>query len=702
MDMNSKIGISDIVYISPVILSAAFIVNAYVLDMAGLLLNLPLLFVLVAVEFIVLGYVLKDELKGFRFKTGYFEFAASTAVFAGFLVMAYQFSSDSPLQGGGVDPVHHFLLADYILSSRHIVHEYIPSLGWDMSYYPFGVHLVMASVSIISGIDIFFIMSLFAAVILSLVAVSTYLVAARLLPEESPVYKAVPLLVLFATFPLNYFIDTIHSGFYLAMVFGEICFMTAALLLVFYWNFRSRLFIVLLVFTVSALCVSYTIYVPVIFAAFGLIILALNLTDKIGLRKMIVDSALFYIPTLAVMLMFLNRNFGGGVGIIHHEGGTTIPTFHVIGYFFIILSASGLAVSFKRWREILPLQILTILTILMVAVLLFLKVYIDFGSFYIIYKMAYLLILPLSVFSSIAVGWGLDRTKGLLDSRMSKGAHAVVMLLTFSLMAYKIGVFRLRMHTPLNSSEYITARWVQKNLKTDELAYIVDSGMKAYWINNGVIKNPRDGTSTKLLNGLMPSYEKWLGDPYEYPTAVTDNITAAESNPSVRVLFRSGKSGVVQKKNMEFMERYLTDTSFESFGKEGSDWVQKTYSSAISAVADEGAGRTGSVSVRVSSPGGDGGVAQIMKLRKSRTYRISGWAKTQGVENLTGYGAFIGLEGMQGTMLKFSPGTHGWEYREFLFSPQKDDTFTVVIGIGGWGISKGTVWFDDIEVSAVK
>lgn len=701
MDMNSKIGISDIVYISPVILSASFIVNAYVLDTAGLLLNLPLLFVLVAVEFIVLGYVLKNEMKGFCFKTGWVEFAASTAVFAGFLVMAYQFSSDSPLQSGSVDAVHHFLLADYILSSRHLAHEYIPSLGLDMSYYPFGVHLILASVSIISGIDIFFIMSLFAAVILSLVAVPIYLVAARALPE-SPVYKAVPLLVLFAALPLKYFINTIHDGFFLSMLFGEICFMTAALLLVCYWNFRSRLFIVFLVLTVSALCVSYTIYVPVIFAAFGLTILALALTGKKGLSGIIVDSVLFYIPSIAVLLTFLNRSFGGGIGVIHHEGYTTIPTPHVIGYSFIVLSASGLAVSFKRWREILPLQILVILTILMVAVLLFLKVYIDFGSFYIIYKMAYLLIPQLAVFSSIAVGWGLGRTKGLLDSRMSKGAHAVVMLLTFSLMAYKIGVFRLRVHTPLNSSEYITARWVQKNLKTDELAYILDSGMKAYWINNGVIKNPRDGTSTKLLNGLMPSYEKWLGDPYEYPTAVTDNITAAESDPSARVLFRSGNSGVVQKKNMEFMERYLTDTSFESFGKEGSDWVQKTYSSAISAVADEGAGRTGSVSVRVSSPGGDGGVAKIMKLRKSRTYRISGWAKTQGVENLTGYGAFIGLEGMQGTMLKFSPGTHGWEYREFLFSPQKDDTFTVVIGIGGWGISKGTVWFDDIEVSAVK
>jgi alpha-N-arabinofuranosidase len=145
----------------------------------------------------------------------------------------------------------------------------------------------------------------------------------------------------------------------------------------------------------------------------------------------------------------------------------------------------------------------------------------------------------------------------------------------------------------------------------------------------------------------------------------------------------------------------MPNPSFESATDgQPTGWRQSTWQGKGTFTFAEN-GRTGRRCVQISSQqGADIGWAANVAVQPHSTYRLSGWIKTQNVvspsEGRAGRGALLNLHSIQGVATQALRGTNDWTQVEIVFETGADDMVQINCLFGGWGLSTGTAWYDDL------
>jgi alpha-N-arabinofuranosidase len=115
------------------------------------------------------------------------------------------------------------------------------------------------------------------------------------------------------------------------------------------------------------------------------------------------------------------------------------------------------------------------------------------------------------------------------------------------------------------------------------------------------------------------------------------------------------------------------------------------------------AARAGKASVKITSAeGADAWWYAVVPVKPYARYRLSGWIKTENVEAGTGRGALFNLHGLGGMETPAVTGTRDWARVELVFDSTGNDAVQVNCLLGGWGRSKGTAWYDDVQLEELS
>ena len=110
-------------------------------------------------------------------------------------------------------------------------------------------------------------------------------------------------------------------------------------------------------------------------------------------------------------------------------------------------------------------------------------------------------------------------------------------------------------------------------------------------------------------------------------------------------------------------------------------------------------GRTGERSVLLASDeGGDLSWTTTVPVEPFARYRLSAWIRTEGVEAGSGRGALLNLHDMQPLATPAVTGTQDWTLVELEL--ETEDRYAVQVNclLGGWGLSTGKAWYDDVSL----
>ncbi len=108
-------------------------------------------------------------------------------------------------------------------------------------------------------------------------------------------------------------------------------------------------------------------------------------------------------------------------------------------------------------------------------------------------------------------------------------------------------------------------------------------------------------------------------------------------------------------------------------------------------------GRTGNALQISSSTGADVGIYVTTPVKPGTDYLLTGWIKTENVENVGGgYGAVIDILTFGRT--RTIRGTSDWTWVEKRFNTGNKTEIRIQCHLGRWGQYKGTAWFDDLRL----
>ena len=131
------------------------------------------------------------------------------------------------------------------------------------------------------------------------------------------------------------------------------------------------------------------------------------------------------------------------------------------------------------------------------------------------------------------------------------------------------------------------------------------------------------------------------------------------------------------------------------------DWHPVTYGGRADFKLDH-PGHGGTSSARIhSDTGSDASFSHRVEVEPNRNYRLSAWIRTEEVRGAMG--ALLNVHELQGEQtVRTQPlsGTHDWTRVEARFNSGELRSLTINCLFGGWGASRGTAWYDDIELVA--
>jgi len=131
-------------------------------------------------------------------------------------------------------------------------------------------------------------------------------------------------------------------------------------------------------------------------------------------------------------------------------------------------------------------------------------------------------------------------------------------------------------------------------------------------------------------------------------------------------------------------------------------WEQQTYGGKGQFSYVEG-GRTGKWAVSLSSESGaDIGWLASVPIKPRSQYRLSGWIKTENVAAGSGKGALLNLHNIQPLQSRAVTGTNDWTRVEIVFDSGEHQLAEINCLLGGWGLSTGKAWFDDLSLQLLS
>jgi len=114
----------------------------------------------------------------------------------------------------------------------------------------------------------------------------------------------------------------------------------------------------------------------------------------------------------------------------------------------------------------------------------------------------------------------------------------------------------------------------------------------------------------------------------------------------------------------------------------------------------ESPGRTGKHSVAIRSERGtDAAWTSTVTVRRGTFYRLSGWIKTQHVRGAVG--ALLNIQNMQYVKTPPVTGTKDWTRVSTVFRTGRTTELEINCLFGGWGVSTGQAWYDDVSVKPI-
>jgi len=147
----------------------------------------------------------------------------------------------------------------------------------------------------------------------------------------------------------------------------------------------------------------------------------------------------------------------------------------------------------------------------------------------------------------------------------------------------------------------------------------------------------------------------------------------------------------------------LLNASFEKTADgQPAEWSTHTWGGkGTFSVAD--VARTGGHSLMISSDAGaDCGWTTTVAVDPESSYRLSAWIKTEDVkaakEGRPGRGALLNVHNLQPTATEALQGTKDWTRVQVVLETGKETSLQVNCLFGGWGLSTGKAWFDDVEL----
>jgi putative membrane-bound dehydrogenase-like protein len=188
---------------------------------------------------------------------------------------------------------------------------------------------------------------------------------------------------------------------------------------------------------------------------------------------------------------------------------------------------------------------------------------------------------------------------------------------------------------------------------------------------------------------------------------MTDAATAAAAKHDVSFLaavFAEAKAAPEDKRTAE-APNLLANASFEdeADGKPAGWTSARWGGEAKGSLAN--IGHTGQRSVTIeSTAGADWAWSARVKVSPHTRYRLSGWVKTQNLDKGSGRGAMFNVHELQAPVSVVTPaitGTQDWTPLSIDFDSLDRSEITVNALFGGWGLSKGTAWYDDIKLQAL-
>ncbi len=143
----------------------------------------------------------------------------------------------------------------------------------------------------------------------------------------------------------------------------------------------------------------------------------------------------------------------------------------------------------------------------------------------------------------------------------------------------------------------------------------------------------------------------------------------------------------------------VPNSSFEEIdGDHPAGWKRAVWQRSAELSVDTVA-HTGAHSARISSrDGGDASWTVVVPVRPFSTYRLSGWIKTEGLENGTSRGALFNLHQLSRMQTPAVTGTRDWTEVTLEFDTEANDAIQINCLFGGWGRARGTAWFDDVRL----
>jgi len=142
----------------------------------------------------------------------------------------------------------------------------------------------------------------------------------------------------------------------------------------------------------------------------------------------------------------------------------------------------------------------------------------------------------------------------------------------------------------------------------------------------------------------------------------------------------------------------------EKNGSLPAGWTLRTYSAenpgAVTLSLSEG-GRNGGTCLKIeSSARADVGAGAEVQVKPNTRYRLSGWVKTQDLQNRGGRGAMMNVHGTDADTKGVS-GTRDWTQVQSEFETGGQSTILVHCLFGGYGGSVGTAYWDDVSLVEV-
>ena len=147
----------------------------------------------------------------------------------------------------------------------------------------------------------------------------------------------------------------------------------------------------------------------------------------------------------------------------------------------------------------------------------------------------------------------------------------------------------------------------------------------------------------------------------------------------------------------------LPNAAFE-MGKDGTPdaWKTQAWGGQARFAWGDG-GRSGQALEVASESGADAGWYCMIPVEPYSKYRLSAWVKTIGVEKGTGRGFQLNIHELQRRSITVAlTGDHDWTELSTEFETDDLDMVQVNAVLGGWGLSTGTVFVDDVSLVQIE